>query len=255
MEFDEDWARTHADWGHDHTELYDLVFRSRGKSFEKEADDVTQMIQSRFPGAASLLDVACGTGAHLVRFAELFDHVEGVELAPAMRIVAQSRLPGVNVHPGDMREFDLGRTFDTVLCLGNAVACMESSADLDTAVARLAAHVVPGGVLIVEPGWFPDQFIDGYVGGHLVREDGRVVARITHSTRQGLAIRVEIKFVVAEPTGIREWTDFFYMSLFTPEEYVSAFEKADCAVELIDIPWQLGNDKHNAPGLFIAVRK
>jgi SAM-dependent methyltransferase len=242
------------EYGDVHAELYDLVFRSRGKSFEAEADDLANLIRDRFPGSASLLDVASGTGAHLARFATHFDLVVGVEWSPAMVRVASERLPGVAVHEGDMRTFDLGRTFDAVTCMGNAVACMLSSADLDTAVARMAAHLVPGGVLVVEPWWFPDNFIDGHVGGHLLREDNRVIARITRSTREGLTTRMEIKFVIAESSGIQEFTDVLITSLFTPEEYEAAFERADCTVEFVP-GMKLADGRLNAPGLFIGVRK
>lgn len=252
---DRSWADIHGAWGDDHAELYDLVFTSRGKSYETEADDITGIIRSRLPAAASLLDVACGTGAHLSRFNGSFDHTEGVELAEAMRSVARRRVPETPIHPGDLRTFDLAKTFDSVVCLGNAIACVETLEDMEQAVAQLVKHVEPGGVLVVEPGWFPDQFLPGYVGGHLVREENRVVSRVTHSTRQDGSARVEIKFVVAEPQGIREWTDIFLMKLFTYDEYVTAFERADCAVEFMDIPWRLGEVPHNAPGLFIAVRK
>ena len=238
----------------DHAELYDLVFRSRGKSFEDEADDLVRQIRDRHPGASSLLDVACGTGAHLERFATHFDHVEGLELEEPMRVVAARRLPSVTVHPGDMAAFDLGRTFDAVVCIGNAVACMLSSEDLDRAVARMAAHVEPGGVLAIEPWWFPDNFLDGYVGGHLVREDNRVITRITRSVREGLTTRMQIRFVVAEPHGIREWTDELVTSLFTREEYEAAFEAADCSVEFVP-GMKLANGRLNAPGLFLGIRK
>ncbi|OZM71885.1 SAM-dependent methyltransferase [Amycolatopsis antarctica] len=243
------------EYGHDHAELYDLVFRGRGKDFGAEAEDIASMITARRPGARTLVDLACGTGAHLERFADLFDHVEGVEIAPAMRAVAQRRLPSVPVRPGDMRDFDLGRTFDALVCIGNAVACMGSSTDLDLAVSRMAAHVEPGGVLVVEPWWFPHNFIDGYVGGHMLKEDGRVVSRITRSVRQGLTTRMEIKFVVAEAGGITEFTDVLVTSLFTPDEYVAAFEQADCTVEFIEEPLRLADGRHNAPGMYVGVRK
>lgn len=102
------------EYGPDHAELYDVVFRSRGKDFEAEAVEHTRLIRSRFPAATTLLDVACGTGAHLATFARIFDHVEGLELTPAMRQVARKRLPQAVVHAGNMLDFDLGRTFDAV---------------------------------------------------------------------------------------------------------------------------------------------
>ena len=238
----------------DHAELYDLVFRSRGKSFAGEAEEVARLIRDRAPQASSLLDVACGTGAHLAALATRFDHVEGVELEETMRGVAAERLPGVPVHLGDMRDFRLDRTFDAVICLGNAVSCMLSVEDLNRVVERMAEHLEPGGVLIAEPWWYPDNFIDGYAGGHLLREDGRVVARVTHSVREGRTTRMQIRFVVADSGGLREWTDELVTSLFTPEEYETAFEKAGCSVESVEA-LKLADGRPNAPGLFVGVRR
>ncbi|MGH4011325.1 MAG: class I SAM-dependent methyltransferase [Pseudonocardiaceae bacterium] len=242
------------EYGPDHAAVYDVVFRSRGKNFEAEAEDVTRLIRSRLPAANSLLDVACGTGAHLETFARLFEHVEGLELAPAMRRIAERRLPTLAVHQGDMRDFDLGRTFDAVTCMGNAVACVSSLDELDASIGRMARHLVPGGVLVAEPWWFPENFIDGHVGGHLVNEDSRVISRMTHSTRQGRKTRMEIRFVVADSSGIKDFTDVLNVSLFTRHEYLAAFERGGCAVEFV-AGLCLEGGRPNAPGLFVGVRK
>ncbi|MEU6714642.1 class I SAM-dependent methyltransferase [Nonomuraea sp. NPDC046802] len=223
-------------YGNEHAELYDIVFLSRGKSWEKEAELLGQMIKSRNPAAASLLDVACGTGAHLEYFVKTFAHVEGVEPAEAMREEAEARLSGPSVHAGDMRTFDLGRTFDAVTCLGFAVGYMTSQDELDTAISRMAAHLSRDGVLIVEPWWSPERFIEGYVGGHMVHEPNRVISRITHSTRQGNATRMTIHFVVAQASGIREFHEVEVVTLFTDEEYTTAFERAGLNVERLPGP-------------------
>ncbi|MBA2616521.1 MAG: class I SAM-dependent methyltransferase, partial [Actinobacteria bacterium] len=44
--------------------VYDALY-STFKDFVAEAERVHELIQSRKPGARTLLDVACGTGAHL----------------------------------------------------------------------------------------------------------------------------------------------------------------------------------------------
>ncbi|MGY2062576.1 class I SAM-dependent methyltransferase, partial [Nocardia gipuzkoensis] len=179
-------------YGLDHAELYDVVFRSRGKNFDDEAKELAGLVRSRFSGAAALLDVACGTAAHLETLAGLFEHVEGVEYAEGMLEVARRKLPDLALHAGDMRTFDLGRTFDAVVCMGNSVACMSTVDELNTAVARMAAHVAPGGVLIIEPWWFPDNFLDGHVGGHTFVDEGRVISPVTHSAKQGDKTRHEV---------------------------------------------------------------
>ena len=57
-----------------------------------EANELHALIQSRRPGATSLLDVACGTGAHLLRLRRHYE-VAGVDLAPAMLEEAGSAYP------------------------------------------------------------------------------------------------------------------------------------------------------------------
>ncbi|MEV6694561.1 class I SAM-dependent methyltransferase [Micromonospora sp. NPDC051196] len=242
------------EYGPDHAELYDIVFRSRGKDFNAEAEEHTRLIRSRLPAARTLLDVACGTGAHLETFAKLFDRVEGLELTPAMRDVATRRLPGVTVHPGNMVDFDLGRTYDAVVCIGNAVASVATAQELSAAIGRMAAHLVPGGVLLIEPWWFPDNFIDGYISTHLAEEKDRVISRISVSTRQGDRSRIEINSVVADASGLKGFTDVLSVGLFTQDEYEQAFRDAGCTVERLH-GLRLGDGRPTSPGIFVGTRR
>ena len=54
--------------------VYDLIY-SKHKDYPAEAREVHALIQSRKPGAHSLLDVACGTGAHLLHLRQWYDVV------------------------------------------------------------------------------------------------------------------------------------------------------------------------------------
>ena len=105
-------------------DVYDLIFGSRGKAYAAEADEVARQVRGRFPMASSLLDVGCGTGNHLQRFREIFDHVEGVEPAPGMRRRAEAKLPSVRIHGADMCGLDLGREFDAVCCMFGPIGYM-----------------------------------------------------------------------------------------------------------------------------------
>jgi len=70
---------------------YDLMNAARGKDYAAEAAYLHAIVDERRPGAQSLLDVACGTGRHLVEFDLRFDQVAGLERAPAMSSRACSR--------------------------------------------------------------------------------------------------------------------------------------------------------------------
>ena len=221
-------------YSHELADVYEIVYRSRGKDWAAEARDVTGLIRARMPHARSLLDVACGTGAHLDTFAALFDRVEGLEIAEAMRERANERLPDVRIHAGDMRRFALGRRYDAITCMFVAISYVDSMAGMRSAVRCMADHLVPGGVLVIEPWWFPEDFIDGYVAGDLAREGDRTVARISHSSLRAGATHMQTRFVVGSPDGIRQFEETDVMMLFTRTEYQDAFTDAGCSVEFID---------------------
>jgi dTDP-3-amino-3,4,6-trideoxy-alpha-D-glucopyranose N,N-dimethyltransferase/N-dimethyltransferase len=209
-------------------EVYDDVFRSRGKDFEAEATLVTELVLAASPAASSLLDVACGTGAHLETFRKKFRHVAGVELAQPMIEVAGRRLPGVDVHSGDMRDFHLDERFDAVTCLFSAIGYMHTEQELAAAVRCMAGHLEPGGVLVIEPWWFPERFIDGYVAGDVARVDGKAIARLSHTRRDGMLTQMTAKYLVADRAGITEFHEYDVLRLFTREQYLEAFAKAGC---------------------------
>ncbi|MFE7139284.1 class I SAM-dependent DNA methyltransferase [Streptomyces sp. NPDC057644] len=223
-----------SSYGADHADVYDAVYRGRGKDYAAEADDVLRLLRERRPDIGSLLDVACGTGAHLDALRKSVDHVEGVELAPAMHALAVERLPGVAVHHDDMRTFDLGRTFDAITCMFSSVGYLTSTEELDRTLAVFRRHLTPGGVVLVEPWWFPEEFLDGYIGSAVVEVDGRTIARVSHTVREGDSTRMTVEYTVGEPaTGLRRFSDTHVLSLFTREQYERAFERAGLAVEYV----------------------
>src|SRR4051794_2414092 len=134
-------------------QFYDAVYHF--KKYEREVVRVRDFIKThkRSDGNA-LLDVACGTGGHIAYLREDFA-VEGLDLDPKMLEIARARHPGVAFHHGDMLDFDLGRQFDVVVCLFSSIGYMRTAPRLAQAIATMARHVRPGGVLVVEPYFAP----------------------------------------------------------------------------------------------------
>ncbi|MEU8775804.1 class I SAM-dependent methyltransferase [Streptomyces sp. NPDC048606] len=236
-------------YGKEFADIYVSFYEGTGKDYAAEAKEVRRLVTERFPDAASLLDVACGTGPHLRAFRDLFAHVEGVELADGMVEVAREKLPEVPVHQGDMRDFDLGRTFDVVTCMFSSIGHVDSVAGLEATLERFAAHLEPGGVIVIEPWWFPETFLDGHVAGATITDSGRAVARLSRTTRNGRETRVTVHFAVADPdTGIHHFTDDYPLRLFDRAEYEAAFRSAGCTVEYLAESGALGR------GLFVGRR-
>ncbi|MDJ1133677.1 class I SAM-dependent DNA methyltransferase [Streptomyces iconiensis] len=235
-------------YGPEFAEIYDHVYTLRGKDYPAESKQVTEQIRCRLPGASSLLDVACGTGGHLRYLKEAFAHVEGLELSGAMLSVARKRMPGTPLHQGDMRGFDLGRTFDAVVCMFASVA-HQSAAELATTAQCFARHLRPGGVVVVEPWWFPETFAEGYVAADVLMPDHRTIARVSHAHREGDASRMEVHYVVAEPeSGVRHFVESYVHQLFPRALYERALSDAGFSTEYI-------GGAQAGRGLFLGVKE
>ena len=74
--------------------LYDAIYGSI-RDYPREAAELDRLIQERRPGARTLLDVACGTGAHL-------EHL-GVEIEP-LHLVAAGQV--LDVRAGAARDVE-----------------------------------------------------------------------------------------------------------------------------------------------------
>ena len=216
--------------------VYDLLYAAAGKDYAAEADALHQLIQQRRPGATSLLDVACGTGAHLAQFADRYD-VAGVDASQDMLAEAAARLPGVALTCGDMRSFDLGRRFDAVTCLFSAIAYMRSPAELDQAVGAMARHLDDGGVLVID-GWVRrEAWRDpGMVQALSAHDDRTAAARVVRSLRTGNRTVLELHFVVGTLDGVDHITEVHELTLFDDREYRAAFERAGLAVDVVPSP-------------------
>jgi len=203
--------------------LYDTIYASI-RDYPREAAELDRLIQQRRPGARTLLDVACGTGAHLEHLSG-YD-VEGLDLDPEMLAVARERLPDVPFHEGDMVAFDLGRRFDAVVCMFSSIGYVETEERLRSAIASMGRHLEPGGVLVVEPWLSPDDWLDRHVGAVFVDEPELKIARINAAERDGNVSMFEFAYLVGTPDGVEHFTERHELGLFTVEEYIGAFRAA-----------------------------
>jgi SAM-dependent methyltransferase len=210
-------------------DLYDLEYGF--KDYPGECARIVELVRARNPNARTLLDVACGTGKHLELLRRHFDEVEGVDLDEGLLGVARERLPGVPLHRGDMRTFDLGRRFDVVTCLFSSIGFVRDLEGLAAAAGRLAAHVAPGGVLLVEPWITPERWIPGRPHLLTAERDGLVVARVTVSGVEGRISSTDMHYLVGRPDGVESFAKYAELGLFTDDEMRVALEGAGLTVE------------------------
>jgi SAM-dependent methyltransferase len=204
--------------------FYDAIYS--WKDYEAETRRLLATIEDRNPGARTLLDVACGTGKHLALLRDRFE-VEGTDLDPEMLSLARERLGGsVPLHRADMKELDLGRTFDVVTCLFSSIAYARTPDGLEEAIRRMARHLAPGGVLVVEPFFTPDTFQPGQIWALFVDEPDLKIARMDlPEVEDGVAI-MDFRYLVGTPGGIEHFSERHEAGLFTHRQHLDAFRAA-----------------------------
>lgn len=210
--------------------IYDAIYLNMGKDYTAEAVKIHSIVQQykRISGNL-LLDVACGTGIHIGSLREYYQ-VEGLDLDEKMLAEARKKFPDVPLHHGDMVDFDLGREFDIVTCLFSSIGYVKTTQRLNQAVSRMARHVKPGGVLLVEPWFSPDVWNTGKVHATFVNQPDLKIARMNISERKDNLSFFNFHYLVATPEGIEHFTELHELGLFTDNEYLEAFHAAGLTV-------------------------
>ncbi len=207
-------------------QYYDAIYLNQGKDYKAEAGKVDALIgQYKQAAGNSLLDVACGTGLHLLHLREKYQ-VEGLDLDEKMLAVAREKLPGILFHHASMVDFRLEHTFDAITCLFGSIGYVKTLPRLEQSVANMTCHLQQGGVLIVEPWISPENWTPGKTYAQLVDQPELKIARMSISGGKGRQSIVDFHYLVATSEGIEHFTERHELGLFTDEEYTDAFRKA-----------------------------
>jgi len=208
-------------------ELYDAIYHF--KNYARECERLRGLIGEAVPAASTILDVACDTGEH-ARFLKEHYAVDGVDINENYLRAARLKNPAGNYTRADMTDFDLGRTYDVVTCLFSAIGRVTTFERLERAIACMARHVRPGGALIVEPWFTPDQWNPGSLFVHVGEIGAAKVCRMSLSGRDGDVSILLYHYLRGTPEGIEHYTERLELGLFTRDEMTWAFESVRTAV-------------------------
>lgn len=194
-------------------DLYDLIFGFRVISHQL---DFVLSVGGEAYGKpiTALLDVACGTGEHVLDAARRGLTAVGADHSPEMiaHAVAKARTSGSDAEfaLSDMRALPFSPTFDCAISMFQSLPLLTTNEDLLTHFAGVAQALAPGGVYIIEMGNPRDWLADPPNGVREVWDrccwsEQRAGARIrAQSYRDPLnllteTLRVEMQIEVAAP--------------------------------------------------------
>ena len=207
-------------------QYYDEIYASVDKDYAAETRKTQKIIQKyKESKGKSLLDVACGTGIH-GGFLSQYYQVEGLDLDLQMLSVAKKKHPKIRFHQGDMTDFDLGRQFDVVVCLFSSIGYVKTKPRLRKAIKNMGKHLLPGGVLLIEPWFTPKQWHPGRTFMTQVNKPALKIVRMSHSGQRGKISLLEFQYLIGTSQGIEHSFEIHELGLFTHQEYMAAFKAA-----------------------------
>jgi len=222
--------------------------------YAEEADFVCRVVDGTIEGEAStLLELGSGGGnnaSHLkARFACTL-----TDVSPEMLALSRTLNPECEHLVGDMRTLRLGRTFDVVFG-HDALSYLTTEDDLRAALETAAAHLRPGGVVVLTPDATTEIFTPGTDHGGHDGEGGRSARYLewTHppDPPEATSYVVDYALVVREPGGdARAVHDRHVLGLFPEDTWRRLLVEA--GLEPLELP--LPNPFADEQAAFVARR-
>ena len=189
-----------------------------------EAAFVHGIIEQCHGQAATLLDVACGTGGITALLAGAYQ-VSGLDISPGMLAVAREKLPrGTPLYLADMTSFKLSTTFDVIVCAYQGVNHLLSLSAWKSFFGCAYDHLNDGGVLVFDIATV--GYLTRMASGPRIAEqfaDNYLLIRV--GTADGAVFQWQIEVYELQPDGrYRLLTQVVEMTSFP----VSRVRKALC---------------------------
>jgi ubiquinone/menaquinone biosynthesis C-methylase UbiE len=211
---------------------YDAIYSF--KDYAVEAEKIHDLIQRHKRSEGStLLDVACGTGGHIVHLNTRYD-VTGIDLDTNMLAVAEERLPDVLFSHADMRDFHMDRQFDVIICVFSSIAYVVTPEGMNQTLENFVRHLKPGGVVLVEPWLRKADIRPGYISVNQAEGDGFKIVRMSKIDVEGDISTIRFHYLLGTETGIDYFSESHVTGLFTDDQYRSAMERVGLETTYLD---------------------
>ena len=176
-----------------------VVYEAHGAAFDRQRPRQLHekkwldRFASLLPERALVLDAGCGAGEPIISYliGKGFD-VEGLDFAESMLRIARDRFPSRVFHLADMSTMQLEAAYDGIIAWNSFFHLTRENQR--QALSRFAAHMKPGGVLMLTVG--PE---DGEVVGHVNGVEVYHASLSPQAYREHLArLAIEVIDFVAE---------------------------------------------------------
>ena len=210
---------------------YDRIY-SKFKDYDSECDKILGLLKEKHPDAKTILDVAVGTGEHARILSEKANYIiDGVDIMPEMVEIARSKKQSGTFYVGDRTNFDLGNTYDVVMCLFSSIGYVRTLENVFKTLGCFKKHVNDNGIILVEPWFTPEVARHAYFDCAMADEDDVKIARMSHTEIVDRLHRIHFQYLVGTKEGIEHLTEVHELGIFSQEEMLDCFKQVELKVE------------------------
>ena len=217
----------------EHANIYDLV--NSGIPYDKEAKMLEELLEKC--NGNSLLDIACGTGEHLMLIDSKYERI-GLDYSEGMIRMAREKNPDLLFIEGDMKTFEFDKKFNVVSCLGSAVQYNLTLEDLEKSINNLVKHAKS--YVVFDVRYCIDKWIDGYVKDVTYENEQYKVHEKWISNRIDTFSIWEPVFKVYDKNSKTEYVyqDYHKIKLFSMKEIEEILRRNNLIFEIVDVNLQ-----------------
>lgn len=202
---------------------YDLIYEKM--DLEKESDFIKwAVLKHKTSTGNELLDMACGTGRHSAMLKDSFE-ILGADINQDMLKIAREKLSDVEFIEADMKDLDLKREFDVIICMFSAMNYNHTREEFEKTIENFYNHLHAGGVLIFDLGINQENWIEGLVSVDTVVNDEVKLARICQSHLENGIFNANFVFLVKENGKLDFDIDQHKLGVFHIEEVINSLIK------------------------------
>lgn len=204
---------------------YDLIYKD--KNYLKECEFLLKIFKKYSPGRqVSILDLACGTGSHLIPLAKKGFKVSGSDISGPMIDIARKKAAeaGIKIRlkTRKMQDFIPGKKFDAVILLFSSIAYLTDTEDLKKTLKNIYNSLNKDGLFICDF-WNGGAVLKNFISaGVKTVKSGRLTIRRKSSKsidRLKQICKVDFDFSVSEKNKIIDsFSEKHIVRYFFPEE-------------------------------------
>jgi len=223
-----------------HPEYYDIAFDLNRK---KECEFLTECFARYGRGKIrSVLDIACGTGQHLIRLARQGYEVGGLDLSPENIAYVRAKARAERFRPhlivGDMTRFTVPRPYDAAICMQDSMGHLLTNEEIIRHLRVVARALRPGGLYIFDR-LIPNHWSNPASRWAWTKRRGPITIRTTFLTLRNVdpvrqLCREQIRFEVSENGTHRTFRQQHRSRVVFPQELRALVE---CAGTFDFVQW------------------